>query len=668
MALQSDASGFLIGRRAADLMRKLAANQDQTNTILRGLRRDTNTLLSSLVASSRRGVSKAPAQAAPRVGVSTPARDPSGRFVARPQMPVQTARPRPTRAVPMSAPAPSAAVIADAKRDGRGRFTAGFGRSTSGGSPAGADLQTLQSAKRAQLEKRFARNDRIRDFFSSRRDTVKDSISSAADADASTAAAKEIGSITGPLKTAVFGTSESRAERRKERRDQRRHQIIEKELEAIEHAIKGTAPGKKQGGGVLGFLASLILPLFAKLGGLLSLGGGVGRGMLGGFGRMKGGLLKRLGKSALKFGPLGLLLGAGELAANEIGPNPAAGRYRIGGAVAGGGIGTAIGAALGSILGPAGTFLGGAAGGVLGSIFGEKVGEWTKSLIDADLPGMIADWFGNLFDQVRNSAPVRAVARGANAVSNFGRSLADRIGMFESGGRYGEDSQRRKFLAGRGNSSASGKYQFLDRTFASVVAESSDPALAGMSPLAKAYIADGRSSRAKASDPKYAALFAAKLNPASAEAAYAEFAGQNDIKLRAAGVNSPTDAQRYSVHLLGNAKFAAAVARNPNAPISSVVDAGQIAANPGLFAGVRTVGDLNAKLHRKVGTTSLSSPVGMNLPPSPAIPAAPPIAAGGESSGPSLQVIPIPMPNIGQNVEDRSIAHAATGGYSGTGR
>lgn len=69
-------------------------------------------------------------------------------------------------------------------------------------------------------------------------------------------------------------------------------------------------------------------------------------------------------------------------------------RYRGTGEALGMGVGGVLGGLLGSVLGPAGTVAGALVGSLVGEKVGEKVGaavgDWTKGLVDSDIPGMIA--------------------------------------------------------------------------------------------------------------------------------------------------------------------------------------------------------------------------------------------------------------------------------------
>lgn len=92
-----------------------------------------------------------------------------------------------------------------------------------------------------------------------------------------------------------------------------------------------------------------------------------------------------------------LLSGAGVLASLSRSDDPSLSneenrkkRYRGVGESLGLGVGGAAGAFVGSLFGPAGTLAGGYVGAMIGEKVGAAMGEWTKSLIDADVPGKIA--------------------------------------------------------------------------------------------------------------------------------------------------------------------------------------------------------------------------------------------------------------------------------------
>lgn len=689
MAYQGDASGFLVGKQAANLLAKLSKNQEQTNELLLQMRRDTNTIQSTIqseartaAATARRATIRSASTGRTPSAATVNAAAAAAAIVVK-RMKASKPAPRSTATVAREAVIAARATAGLPKRNAAGRFVGRAGSSSAGKplsvAPAVAvtddealarsmnsRLDAAQAAKRAELQAKFDAQDERRAKFMSRFggriDAAKDALSSASEVDVNAQAAKEIANVASPVTSILFGSKESRAERRQEKRAEKRNKIIAKELTEIRRAIEGEgATGKKAGGkGIFGLLMTLLLPLITKIGGFLrnplgALAGSAGGFFGGGRGGRIGRGLKGFARGALRrLGPLGLLLTAGDALANEASSDSEEAkrrnRYRIGGGAAGG----AIGAVLGSILGPGGTL----AGGLIGTIIGEKVGEWTKSMIDADIPQKIVNAILSMFNMVASSRPVQAAKSAASSagsmIASVGQSLAQRIGRAESSGNYSADAQLKAFMesGGKRGSTATGMYQLTDGTFASVVSKSGNPVLADLKGLAATYLADKRGTFAKRRDPKYAALFASKFNPAVADASFNELTAANVARLKAAGISNPTDAQIYGTHVSGNTRFAAALSSNPNTPIGSVFGATQIARNRELFSGVSTVGDLVPRLNKRLG-----------LPAMPSIAASPSAGSGtGGSGSAQVQVVPVPIPQIGQTVEDRNIAHAAAGG------
>ncbi|MDQ0591000.1 hypothetical protein [Variovorax paradoxus] len=204
-------------------------------------------------------------------------------------------------------------------------------------------------------------------------------------------AAKEVKAVVSPLGRGLFGMFGRGAERRKERWYAR-----------ILKALKPTGAKAQAGGGAS----------FFGVGG--SGAGGALSNILGtAGGSMAGGLLDRLlgkgGKLLRRIPLLGALLAGGGALAGLFGdddPSKSAdenrtGRFRgvgeAGGMLAGGLAGMKAGALIGAFVGPIGAavggFLGGVGGALLGEKFGAKVGEWTKTLVDSDIPGkVVAAW------------------------------------------------------------------------------------------------------------------------------------------------------------------------------------------------------------------------------------------------------------------------------------
>ncbi|MBL6749436.1 MAG: hypothetical protein ISP90_02895 [Nevskia sp.] len=694
--LNSDAAGFLAGAPATDLLRRIADGQDEELELLRKIASDTGTV----AVQARQQV---------RVARASSPSVPNARVVAATAIATAAAVVKATsQRKPAALPA----------RNSRGQFTAGSGRVGSPGGSQGRRPATPNSPRGAGARSPF--------FIAGRRLALGELAGQAADVDATAGAARETVNVAKPLVHLFRGDSESRREKREERKANVRQKRSETWYKRIWTALGGgnlihSGGGKGAGSGLLGILAAFMLPLLARLASpFRTLGGMAGNGL----GRLFGGIGRRLPKflrnsrflrgagrflSRARIPVIGTLLAALGYASDAYGdehnPNLTAAqkrdaRFRNGGRAAGGIVGGIGGGIIGGmLLGPVGAVFGAWLGGVGGEMLGTKFGEWTKSLIDADIPGKLAMQFGDFVDFLKKSPVVKKVvgaydkavqitsvaiehaadkAKSAgSSVLGAGRNLLDRIGLLESGGDYGNQKQRTAYLAGRGGTTASGKYQFLDGTFAGLVAKhgASDPALAGLAPLAAAYVADRRSTRAKAMDPTYSPLFAAKLNPGSADAVMRIFTAGNQAKLAAAGIASPTDEQVYATHFSGSTALARALGSNPGALLSSVLSPAQIAANQGLLGGLSTVGQLQAKLHRKlmrgVPAGTPSAPAGSflaglgTLPNVPGLPdfSVPPIA--GDGGRPKL--IAVPVPAIGQNVSDRGIAHVATGGIGMNG-
>lgn len=636
MALQSDNDGFLIGQPATQLMKRLVRAQEEATDLIRGIRTDVSRLLRS----SRQSAAAAPPAVVPRparaprqtatVAPATvrrtraapaqlPMRNAKGQFVARAAaittstttttnvsapaaaqpaaVPSRAPRPRPQASVQ---PAPASVAGAAGPRNSKGQFigrngaaSRSLGDSASPGGGWRSWFKGWGSAAPESAPSAPAGPGRVSRFFGSRRRALADLAGQTADVDATSGALREAAGIARPALDFVRGDPEARREKREQRQAEVRQKRSESWFKRIWQGITGRSgadPEKTGGGGILGTLASMLLPLLSvALRPLRILGAG----------------MQLLGRAKLPI------------------------------------IGSAIAAMM----------------------YGSDAQSSQRNGSGGGISGRFATGLSRSWDIFRNG-------RGGE-----GSNLMSRIRHLESSGNYGNDSQRRAYLAGHGRSTASGGYQFLDRTFASVVARQggSDPALAGLQPLAAEYLADRRGTRAKANDPKYAPLFAAKLNPASADAAMRLFTGRNLSSLSSAGIASPSAAQVYSVHLSGNTAISEAMQHAPDTLLSSVLSKEQLAANAPLFRGLTTVGDLGNKLNRKLGAAPslpMLSGTGLRSSSVPPLPPAPdvslPMTTG--SRGDTIRVVPMQVPEVGQNVADRGIAHVVTGGIGSSSR
>lgn len=147
--------------------------------------------------------------------------------------------------------------------------------------------------------------------------------------------------------------------------------------------------GGGSGGG--GFLGGLLGPALGLL--------GKGKGLMG--------LFKRVPI-------LGALLAGGGAAASIFGGGSREEKYKGAGSAIGGGVGMVAGAALGSLLGPAGTIAGGYLGTMLGEKVGGAMGEWTRSLVDSDIPGKVVALAGEAWGKVAGLAS--SIADGSKAL------------------------------------------------------------------------------------------------------------------------------------------------------------------------------------------------------------------------------------------------------------
>lgn len=165
--------------------------------------------------------------------------------------------------------------------------------------------------------------------------------------------------------------------------------------------------------------------LLGGIGKLLGAGGGIVGGLLGSL----GGLFKKGGKGLskiLKFGKGIPVIGALLTAMSFSGWDKKNTKEK--GGTVGSAVGGIAGGALGSILGPLGTI----AGAAIGSWMGEKLGgivapyvkEWTDSLINADLPNKILEFFS----KVLSFTPAGTAVKAAKTFADWGKGVARTVG------------------------------------------------------------------------------------------------------------------------------------------------------------------------------------------------------------------------------------------------
>lgn len=343
-SFKSDSQGFLIGEvieNGRDLMRM----QTQSIGLWKNIRSDLRAIRHAVSTEVAANVRLSRPSAAPRAVVARPV----GR--SAPSQPSAIAR---------------ASVVVAQPRGTNGRFVAGQ-RPASGGAPSessgGASGGTFR---------------RMNDTLG----RLASNLAAADNIDPTVNAMKEVKDVVSPLGRGLFSLFGRTAERKKE-------VWYRRILKAL---TPGTQKAQQQQAG----------------GGLFGMGGGAGGGMLGSLlgtaggsaaGGLLGGLLGR-GKGLLKRIPLlGALVAGGGALASIFGGGTRDEKYKgvgeAGGMLAGGFAGAKAGALLGAIGGPVGVaiggFLGGVGGMLLGEKFGAKVGEWTKTLVDSDIPGKVVE-------------------------------------------------------------------------------------------------------------------------------------------------------------------------------------------------------------------------------------------------------------------------------------
>lgn len=404
MAIQHDNQGFLVG----DLVegsKNLLAGQGTTNRLLGGIKTDVSAIARALGVASRGGRSS---------GGSHPVAEPAGRGNSARGGAVGARSPG---SASMSAQrtggfgvANARATVAPGGRDSRGRFVAGAGGA---GKPGGVE---------------GGGGGRLLDKLGSVADALKGMAGGGEQVDPALTALKEVKDVVAPLGRGAFALLGRSSAQKKESW----YQKIWKSLTNIEKKPVGGSSGgmstSDTGGGSSGFFSSLFGSMLGGKGKALA-GGVAGGGLLSSiFGRSKGiagaaaagetgvagaaaglaskagllgkagGALKGAGGLLKRIPILGALIAGGGALASMFGsddPSKSADENRtekykgVGGSLGmvGGGM---LGAAVGSLAGPVGTVVGGYLGSMGGEIIGEKVGEWTKTLVDSDIPGQMS--------------------------------------------------------------------------------------------------------------------------------------------------------------------------------------------------------------------------------------------------------------------------------------
>lgn len=380
---KSDHDGFLVGE-LLDGSRDLLVAQQRSAAVQREIRNDVKTIARAMgvaVSNARRANNQASGARAPMAAPTQP-RDGRGRFVAgraavspsgRGGLFSGGAASGTTRGA--ASPARGGAVAVAGTRDAGGRFVAGQQRPDGGG-----DLR-IPGAIGDGLSRVSDRIGQLAHAMSSSTDNIDPTLN----------AAKEFGDVVRPLGrglSVLFGRS---AERKKERWYNRfwtalRNLGGDKKASAATSRVGWFGPGAGAGGEAGGggsLIGSMVGGLFGR-----------GKGLLGLLGKGAG-LLRRLpliGGLITGGLALGSVFGMNDDPSKSDEENRAA-RYRDTGGALGMGIGGIAGGVLGSLLGPAGTIAGGYLGSMLGEKVGQALGDWSKQLMDANLPGkMMAAW------------------------------------------------------------------------------------------------------------------------------------------------------------------------------------------------------------------------------------------------------------------------------------
>ena len=190
------------------------------------------------------------------------------------------------------------------------------------------------------------------------------------------------------------------------------------------------------------------------------------------------------------------------------------------------------------------------------------------------------------------------------------------------------------------NSSASGLGQFIDSTWLSTIR------------AARPDLADGKSD---------AELIALKKDPALSREMTEAYANQNQAILAKSGV-PVTDGNTYLAHFAGPGGAVKVLQADPSAPVSSILGAAAVKANP--FLAGMTAADLQAWASKKVGGGSpqpAASPAATPAPASGPLNIVPPtggMLAGSPMAGGLLQQPPI-FPQAPQQAPQQPSAQPA---------
>lgn len=364
---KSDAQGFLVGEmieNGRDLMRL----QGQSYAVLKDIRADVRAIGRAVGAQVASAVRASRPGATPRAPATTGLRTAGGNFTGgrRAQVATPTGRAAPAQRGGTNS---RASVAVPQPRAANGRFVSGGSRPGGSSGAGGASGERSTSNVMGRLSDSVGK--------------LAGTLAAADNIDPTINALKEVKDVVSPLGrglTFMFGRS---AERKKEVWYRRFLKALSPSRDQRQRVV--AAGG--MGGGLLGSL-------------LGTAGGSAAGGLLGGLlGRGKA-LFMGGGRLLRRVPLLGALLAGGGALASIFGGGSRDEKYKgvgeAGGMLAGGVAGAKLGAALGTMIAPGigtalGGFLGGVGGALLGEAFGSKVGEWTKTLVDADIPGKVVE-------------------------------------------------------------------------------------------------------------------------------------------------------------------------------------------------------------------------------------------------------------------------------------
>lgn len=377
MALQHDDAGFLVGKVIKTQEQVLTSQQDGVRILTR-IRADVASIARALSVQSKTQARNT--RTGPGGLRSGPVASTSGRSDGR------TVGGNRTASAAATSVRRSSATVAVSARDSQGRFLPRVSFDDKGGERGDVAARSSDgrfSGKGDSGGGKGSVNGGLARLTAGM-GRLSASLASADNLDPTVNAMKEVTDVVSPLGRGLFSMFGRSAERKKERWYNR----IWTALKDKKQGATQTAGAAR--GGLLGGLAG-----GSPAGGLLGM---AGRGLMGG----AGGLLKGGGKLLKRIPLLGALIGGGLALGSAFGMDDdptktpeenRARRYKGAGEGAGMMVGGAAGAVLGSVLGPVGTVVGGYLGGLLGEKVGGAVGEWTKELMDSDLPGRIeAGW------------------------------------------------------------------------------------------------------------------------------------------------------------------------------------------------------------------------------------------------------------------------------------